>query len=1199
MTPNADGSLLQSLHSEFERVTEGNLAVLGGMIAKIDDQETSDLTPQLQEARIRIADLLLLKGDEFSAAQDSLGEFLGSEHPEAGQSEAAQAEEEPSEPAGSTDEDFETPAQQPETLYEKLGGELTIKKVVEVFYDRVLADPQLAPVFEGKDLNRLKRHQALFISQALGGPKEYDGREMKEAHQGLEITPAQFDSVAGHLKETLVTFGVSAEDVDTILTTIGSLKDQIVSAPDQPLSEAAALVAEETAPSQEEIAAGETGVADDAPPEEEEDSEDETFEDIEPELYAEFVEDATSHLETIEINFLNLETDPGNQKIIDDIFRPFHTIKGVSGFLGLKEVSEICHHTENLLDEARKGGLEITGRISDLVLEIVDVLKVMLVVVREEPIPQKAIKRFAPEVKRLVKNLQSVRKESPEEIQAVQVDAPPPKPLGERLVESQVLSQESLDAAVISQKEKGGQLGEILMKEQDVKAVDIAHALRDQQSGMEDATAASGGGGAPSTPVASDSIRVRVRLLDQLMGLAGELVLGRNQLLQKLDGISDEVHGLNSLLHTMDRITSEVQEAVMQTRMQPLSALFSRFHRVVRDLARSLGKKINLTIEGETVELDKTLIEALTDPLTHLVRNSADHGIETPELRNAAGKDPTGHLLISAYHEGGRVYVKIRDDGAGIDPEVIKAKAVEKGMISSEKASLITDREAIRLLFLPGLSTADQVTGVSGRGVGMDVVISSIQSVGGTVEIESEMGKGTTILLALPLTLAIVPALIVSAGKQRFAIPQTNLLELVYLEGNAAQDAILDVRGAEIYRLRGEMLPLVRLNRVLQLPGVDKPEDEKISENISIVVMAAGTQQFGLIVDDVFDTEEIVVQPLGNMLKDVEVFAGATLMGDGEPALILDITGLMKTAELTVSEDTAGMGMGEGAEEAKMARSQVESQTLLMFNINPAEQMAVPLTLISRLETVNVADIRSSIHGDVIPYRDRLLPLIYMENHTQIAPPPQDRKTVKILVFEIENPVGLVVTEIIDSLEVAVKLDESTITPPGFSGLAMVNDRPTAFVDIYQIIEKAFPDWFQQDRDQRGLMKDKGQISILLVEDSSFYRNMEKSYLSQEGYKVLEAENGKEALEILREHTVQLVVTDIEMPEMNGFQLTEEIRRDEQLRHLPVIAVTSLTKDEERQRGMDAGLDSYLVKLQREVLLQEVHKLLSERRVMA
>ena len=1070
MTPaKTDGNLFQSLHSECQLVTEGNLALLGAMIAKIDDQEPSGKTPQLQEARTRIADLLLLRGDDFSAAHDSLGEFLGSTQPEETQAEETQAEE-----------------TQPEET---------------------------------------------------------------------QLDPAESTEVESATPEALPSSG-------------------------------------------EESSAKAAEAADSTPPEVQDEPEDDSFDDIEPELYAEFVDDAMSHLETIEINFLNLETDPENKKIIDDIFRPFHTIKGVSGFLGLKEVSEICHHTENLLDEGRKGGLEITGTISDLVLEIVDVLKVMLVVVKEEPMPSKAIKRFAPETERLVKKLQNVRTGPPDDIQIAPVVPPQTKPLGERLVETHVITQEKLDAAVTSQKEKGGQLGEILMKEQDVKAVDIAHALRDQQTGKEEPMEIPRGGNVAGA-VTSDSIRVPVRLLDQLMGLAGELVLGRNQLLQKLEGISGEVHGLNSLLHTMDRITSEVQEAVMQTRMQPLSGLFSRFHRVVRDLARSLNKRINLSIEGDSVELDKTLIEALTDPLTHLVRNSADHGIETPDIRKTAGKDPMGHLLISAYHEGGRVFVKIRDDGAGIDPDIIKAKAVEKGLISPEKASQITDREAIRLLFLPGLSTADQVTGVSGRGVGMDVVISSIQSVGGTVEIETEVGKGTTILLALPLTLAIVPALIVSSGKQRFAIPQTNLLELVYLEGKAAQNAILEVRGAEIYRLRGEMLPLVRLNRVLQLNGVETSPDETTSENVSIVVMASGTQQFGLIVEEVFDTEEIVVQPLGNLLKDVEVFAGATLMGDGEPALILDIAGLMKTAELTVSEDVAGTGMGETSEEAKTAKTRGESQTLLVFYINPAEQMAVPLTLISRLETVHMKDIRSSIHGDVIPYRDQLLPLIYMENHTKIAPPPPERETVKVLVFEIENPVGLVVTEIIDSLEVAVQLDETTITPPGFSGLAMVNDRPTAFVDIYQIIEKAFPEWFIQERKKRDSVGNKGQISILLVEDSAFYRNIEKSYLSQEGFKVVEAENGKEALKILKEQEVDLVVTDIEMPEMNGFQLTREIRKDEQLRHLPIIAVTSLSKDEERQQGMDAGLDSYLIKLQREVLLKEVHQLLAERRTMA
>jgi two-component system, chemotaxis family, sensor kinase CheA len=834
-------------------------------------------------------------------------------------------------------------------------------------------------------------------------------------------------------------------------------------------------------------------------------------------------------------------------------------------------------------------------------------------------------------------------------------DAPAAPPLGEILVASKVLAAEDLDKAMAVQQHEGGPLGEILIKEQLARPVEVAQALRTQHGARQ-----GGPGAAPeaaAAPSAADSIRVRVNLLDRLMTLAGELVLGRNQLLQKLSGVTDEIAGLNSLLHTMDRVTSELQEAVMQTRMQPLSGLFSRFHRVIRDLARSLGKKIELTVEGETVELDKTLIEALTDPLTHLIRNCADHGIEKPAERRAGGKRETGTVSLAAYHEGGRVYVRVSDDGAGVNIERVKDKAVEKSLITREAAAQMSDREVLRLLFMPGFTTAEQVTGVSGRGVGMDVVLRNIQNVGGTVEIVSDAGKGTTFLLALPLTLAIIPALIVSAARQRFAIPQANLVELVYLEGEDAENAILNVRGSEVYTLRGEMLPLVRMDRVLGMgaqPVLDagggdgaapQPAAANGSANgganggansaangsakgsgngaaphaeaqdaaresahppqgaaqdarrsLSVVVMAAGTSQFGLAVERVFDTEEIVVQPLSNLLKDVGIFAGATLMGDGQAALILDIAGLMKAAELSLD--------GQGPDDALVTRGEAEvsghedDQTILLFNINRNEPMAVPLTIISRLETVQAADIRSSIHGKVIPYRDKMLPLIFLEEHAQIAPPPAGRETLKVLVFEIEKPVGLVVTEIIDSLEIAVAMDDSALTPRGFSGLAMVNGQPTAFLDIYQVIELAYPNWFQQDKRRREAMENKDAVRLLLVEDSAFYRNMEKSYLAQDGFHVIEAENGRQALELLRREPVHLVITDIEMPELNGFALAEAIRADEALRHLPIIAVTSLTQEEERRRGMEAGMDAYLIKLQREVLLKEVHRLLAQRRAL-
>jgi two-component system chemotaxis sensor kinase CheA len=682
-----------------------------------------------------------------------------------------------------------------------------------------------------------------------------------------------------------------------------------------------------------------------------------------------------------------------------------------------------------------------------------------------------------------------------------------------------------------------------------------------------------------------ESIRVRVGLLNQLMNLAGELVLGRNQLMQRLAGASDGIAGLNTILQHVDRVTSEVQEAVMQTRMQPIGSLFSRFHRVTRDLARSLNKQIDLTLTGETVELDKSLIEALADPLTHLIRNCSDHGIEKPDVRTKAGKRAAGTISLSAQQEGGKVRVIVADDGAGVNIERVKQKALEKALITREQSQQMSERDVLQLLFAPGFSTAESVTGVSGRGVGMDVVRENVSRIGGTVEIETAAGEGTTFYLDLPLTLAIIPALIVTASGQRFAIPQVNMLELVHLDGNEATTDLLHVGETEVYRLRGTMLPIVRLGPAL---GLDRAVDEQETGSVSIAVVAAGNKQYGLVVDRIHDTEEIVVKPLGHLLKNLPVYAGATLMGDGRPALILDMAGVAKTANITLQEEK---GFDSRATD-QQTQAASDEQTLLLFSVGEGDQFAVPLSLLSRLEEVPADRITTSLQGKVIPYRGRLLPLVMLEDILAVAPPPQ-REKLTILVFEIEREVGLVATRIVDAVKTSVTLDSDAIATKGITGLALVQDRPTSFIDIYQIIEMAYPHWFQHDRSTRRKSVESGQVTILLAEDSSFYRTVEKNYLVQSGFNVVEAEDGERALELLKTVHVDLVITDIEMPKLDGFMLTRRIRENPKLHDLPVIAVTSLATEADRQTGLQAGVNAYLVKLQREQLLQEVTRLLS------
>ncbi|MDH4224649.1 MAG: chemotaxis protein CheW [Deltaproteobacteria bacterium] len=899
------------------------------------------------------------------------------------------------------------------------------------------------------------------------------------------------------------------------------------------------------------------------------------MQDIDRDLFLEFVEESISHLQSIELDILSLESDPANKTIIDNIFRPFHTIKGVAGFLALKEVHQVCHDLENMMDDARRGHIDVIGPVSDVVLDAVDLLKKMIASVQGVDNPVRQLAAFQPEVEVFITRVRTTRqnalakggRQSAASAMAQPVVQPAPQPLPVQSIPSTSAPVQSAPA-----------MDEIRPA---APPVELPVSGNPEESSAPQFTGEMAQ--APST----ESIRVRINLLNQLMDLAGELVLGRNQLLQKISTIKEEIPGLVSVVQQVDRVTSELQESVMQTRMQPIGGLFSRYHRVIRDLARNLGKQIELHSTGEGVELDKSLIEAMTDPLTHLIRNAADHGIESPEVRAKAGKPPVGKVTLEAYQEGGKVRVKVADDGAGINLDRVKSKALEKGLITKEEAVHLTERETIDLLFQPGFSTADKVTGMSGRGVGMDVVRMNVEKIGGIIEVVNHPGVGTTFFLDLPLTLAIVPALIVMTGGERFAIPQINLLELVHLEGQETADSIMRVRGSEVFRLRGEMQPLLRLGRVLDIQHKSLSGE---NTSVYIVVLAAGKTQFGLVVDAIYDTEEIVVKPVGNLLKHLPVFAGATLMGDGRPALILDVAGLARSANMVLGEEH-GVGTLKDKDVSTKGK---DDQSILLFTISDKEQFAVPLPLISRLEEVDAGKIQHAINGKVIEYRGDLLPLVFMEDTVPIEPPPQGREKVTVLVFELERNVGLVVTKIVDSLEMTVRLDSKSMSQKGFSGMALVQGKPTAFVDIYQLIEMIYPDWFRREKQDRQRIRDPKDKIILLAEDSNFYRTMEKNYLTQEGFKVIEVEDGQKALNYLKKHPVDILVTDIEMPHLNGFELSQKIRADKELAHLPIIALTSLAHEEDREKGRNAGVNAYLIKLHKEELLQELHRLLHQ-----
>jgi two-component system chemotaxis sensor kinase CheA len=538
------------------------------------------------------------------------------------------------------------------------------------------------------------------------------------------------------------------------------------------------------------------------------------------------------------------------------------------------------------------------------------------------------------------------------------------------------------------------------------------------------------------------------------MNLVGELVLARNQVLQFTVSQSD-----SSFIATSQRlnlITTELQEGVMKTRMQPIGNVWSKFPRVARDLATACGKQIRIEMEGKDTDLDKTIIEAIKDPLTHVVRNAADHGIEMPDIRVAAGKPAEGRLFLRAFHEGGQVNIEVSDDGAGIDPEKVKQKAIQRGLITADQGARMSEREILNMIFLPGFSTAEKVTNVSGRGVGMDVVKTNIEKIGGTVDIQSRVGSGTTLKIKIPLTLAIIPALIVMSGGDRYAIPQVSLLELVRLEGEQARRGVERVHGAPVYRLRGNLLPLVYLSRELQTP----PELETIDEAVNIVVLQADDRQFGLVVEAINDTEEIVVKPLGKQLKGVSSFAGATIMGDGRVALILDVLGLAQRAN--VVSEVRDRSLGDTTVQALDHAS--ERRTLLLLGLGADGRMAIPLSMVARLEEFPRTAVERSGQREVVQYRGQIMPLLRLSTLLGMGGGEgEGADPLQVVVYtEHGRSVGLVVDRILDIVDEAITV-ERQVGRDGILGSAVIQERVTDLLDVHGIIETVDPSCFVEN----------------------------------------------------------------------------------------------------------------------------------------
>lgn len=686
---------------------------------------------------------------------------------------------------------------------------------------------------------------------------------------------------------------------------------------------------------------------------------------------------------------------------------------------------------------------------------------------------------------------------------------------------------------------------------------------------------------------AVNSIRVSVDILDSLMNLAGELVLTRNQLNQNV--MTWDQYAIGVAAQRLDSVTSELQASIMDTRMQPIGTVFTKFQRVVRDMSNKLGKQIRFEIEGEEVELDKTIIENIGDPLTHLVRNAIDHGLETTTERERIGKDPVGLLKLSAQHEAGYVLIKIQDDGNGIDAEVIKAKALEKGLADKTRLDEMSDKEIIKFIFEPGFSTAAAVTDISGRGVGMDVVFTNLSQLGGTIDIDTSVGQGSTFQVKLPLTLAIIPCLLVAVNKERYALPQVSLVELVRIPPAQVKQRLERIGESVVVRLRGNLLPILRLRDFLNIDGDISPEQAfDGSQSINIVVVSAGDFRYGIVVDDLLDSEEIVVKPLGQHVRDCAGYAGATILGDGCAALILDVIGIANYMNLSTDEIDKENMLKKAQEAAG------EEQSLLIIENSPKEQFAIQLSYIHRIERITQDEIQNVGNKSVIKYRGGTLRLYFLHDALKVSN-IGNQKHLFLVIFPIDGvEVAVVANNILDIIDTHLDVDKNTFKQAGVIGSAIIEDNITLLLDLFGIVRSISSDYALPDP-AMPIIKPADTSTVLVVEDSKFFRAQVKSLLEDNDYNVILAEDGELGLQALQRHgdEIDLVISDIEMPNMTGLEMTEKIRGLDNFKNIPILILSTLTSDDDMVKGHTAGVTEYMVKMDQELVLNTVMKYLN------
>jgi len=898
-------------------------------------------------------------------------------------------------------------------------------------------------------------------------------------------------------------------------------------------------------------------------------------------LLSEFLTETSENLSVLDVELVKLEQNPNDPALLGNIFRLVHTIKGTCGFLGLPRLESVAHAAENVLGRFRDGELNVSPAAVSLILESLDTIKMIMgELERTEAEPAGSDADLIARLNACAEGrLEGVAKTAGAEPAAAAApepepaSAPDPAPEPEPEPEPEAAPVAAAPPALVEAPKPPAPARAAERQEEPKAAAPAGGAEKAVDKGGDK------GGDKGESGVAAQSIRVGVDLLENLMTMVSELVLTRNQLLQILR--SQKESEFAAPLQRLNHVTSELQEGVMKTRMQPIGNAWAKLPRLVRDLAHELGKKIDLQMLGADTELDRQVLELIKDPLTHMVRNSADHGLELPADRVKAGKSEIGRVTLNAYHEGGHIIIEISDDGKGLNVEAIKRKALQNGLATEAELATMSEQQIHQFIFKAGFSTAAAVTNVSGRGVGMDVVRTNIEKIGGTIELKSVQGKGSTFIIKIPLTLAIVSALIVEAGGERFAMPQISVVELV----RAASDSehrIERINGTPVLRLRNRLLPLVTLEKILRLErDAPKQDDETF-----IVVSQVGTYSFGIVVDRVFDTEEIVVKPVAPILRHIEMFSGNTILGDGSVIMILDPNGIANASgEISVDQPI-------GEAQVAQAGRRDDRLALLLFRAGGQAPKAVPLSLVARLEDVDLATVENANGMPMVQYRGKLMPLIPIDPDMVLG--REGRQPV--LVFaDGEHTMGLVVDEIVDIVEDRLNV-ELRADKPGIMGSAIIAGKATEVIDAGFYLTQAFKDWFGSSSANGESLEEHRRNRVLLVDDSPFFRNLLTPLLSVAGFDVTTVESANEALTLCDAgEDFDVIVSDIEMPGMNGFEFAERVRGATRWQDTPLVALSSHASPRDLDRGRQAGFTDYVAKFDRDALLYTLSQTLTER----